>query len=372
MSHPPIRVLVVDDTITYRLLVTRALESLAGVEVVGTANTGAVALNRIRALSPDLITLDHEMPDMNGIQILETLRSEKISSGVVMVSSHTLQGARITIQALELGAFDFITKTGEGDRDTQFNRLRKELETVILRFRSRNPSPRSVQPALPEAKPSVGFSKSIQVLSPDFRGPLSAVLIGVSTGGPNALANLLPALPQDYPVPLLIVQHMPPKFTGILAESLDRKCALKVVEAEEGMIPQSGHAYLAPGGKHMKLRLSGRGALQIQITEEPPENSCRPSVDVLFRSAAETLPGNCCAVILTGMGRDGTAGLKRLRERGVWAVAESAESCVVFGMPKEAIDAGLVNRVLPLSQIAPELLRMATGPSGSPSLPLSR
>jgi two-component system chemotaxis response regulator CheB len=354
-----IRVLVVDDTVVFRRAISEALSGLPGVEVVGTASNGKLALARIQALQPDLLTLDVEMPEMNGIELLESLRTAGLSTGAIMLSSLTRRGGEMTVRALELGAFDFLPKPEAGTPADNVVLLRQQLAPMLRAFERR----RDVRTSLGVAPPRV---PPVEAAVEPSSGPPArrlsrlgarVVLIGVSTGGPAALATVLPSLPSDLGVPVLVVQHMPPMFTQPLADSLARKCAIRVKEAEEGELALPNCAYVAPGGKHLKVAIGGRGEILLRLTADPPENGCRPSVDYLFRSAALQIPGRSVAAILTGMGNDGTAGLKLLKRSGCISIAQDEASCVVFGMPKEAIAAGVVDTVVPLDQVAGAILR---------------
>jgi len=353
-----IRVLVVDDTVVFRRAVSDALAGLPGVEVVGTASNGRLGMARLAELEPDLITLDVEMPEMNGIEVLEAMAAAESKAGVIMLSALTTRGGELTVRALELGAFDFLTKPDAGTPQANLAELRSRLLPIIRAFERRREirsilggrSPRTVVAGeLPTASP--GLAKSLRRSGP----PL--VLIGVSTGGPGALARLVPALPADLGAPVFIVQHMPALFTGPLAESLNKKSAIRVCEAREGETAQPNCAYVAPGGRHMKLTAGGAREIIIRITDDPPENGCRPAVDYLFRSAALDFPGRSVAAVLTGMGKDGTAGLRMLKRSGCFAIAQDEASCVVFGMPNEAIQAGVVDTVAPLDAIAGVIVR---------------
>jgi two-component system chemotaxis response regulator CheB len=359
-----LKVLVVDDTILFRTVVADALRAIPGVEVVGTATGGRAALAKIAELQPDLVTLDIEMPGMNGLQVLDEMKKNRMDAGVIIVSAFTVQGGTYTVQALEKGAFDFITKpsggTIEQNRAAVLGALtplikafsRKREISVILRGKSP-----TAAPPPPAAKP-VSTGSDLTAVAARMerlsgRQKPEMVLIGVSTGGPAALAALLPAIPRDIGVPILIVQHMPPMFTQALAESLRGKCAIGVREAVSNEVIEPNIAYIAPGGKQMKISLSATDNKRtIIITDDPPENNCKPAVDYLFRSAAHSFPGKSMAVILTGMGSDGTMGLRLLKRHGCHVIAQEEHSCVVYGMPKAAFDAGMVDEVLPLDRIA--------------------
>jgi two-component system chemotaxis response regulator CheB len=356
------RVLVVDDASIFRRIVSEALSTIPGVELVGTAANGKQALGRIASLHPDLITLDIEMPEMNGLEVLEAMRTSGENTSVIMLSSLTVQGGRMTVRALESGAFDFITKPECGSPQDNMARLRENLRPMIQALARK----REIRSILN----SKGSEVSSPTAQPIFRAPVvqgrirsgpPIVLIGVSTGGPTALAEVLPALPAGIGAPVFIVQHMPPHFTEALAERLQTKCAIPVKEARDGEIACMSHAYLAQGGRHMKLAPGQHGEIVIRITDDPPENICRPSVDYLFRSVAQHFPGRSIAVILTGMGNDGTEGMRLLKLGGSPTIAQDEASCVVFGMPREAIRAGVVDTVVPLSKIAGAIVRAIAG-----------
>jgi two-component system chemotaxis response regulator CheB len=352
------RVLVVDDTSIFRRIVSDALSGIPGVEVVGTASNGKLALARLATLKPDLITLDIEMPEMNGIEMLAAMRGTGCKASVVMLSSLTVKGGEMTIQALEGGAFDFITKPEGRSPEESLGRLRDSLRPIVQAL-ARQREIRSIlkTPAAKAPAPtSAILPPAAAIRTPSRTGP-PIVLIGVSTGGPTALAEVLPAWPLKIGAPVFIVQHMPPLFTEALAQRLQSKSAIRVKEAQNGETAQADCVYLAPGGKQMKLARGSNGEIAIRITDDPPENACRPSVDYLFRSAALHFPGRSIAAILTGMGNDGTAGTRLLKRSGSFTIAQDEASCVVFGMPREAILAGVIDSVVPLNKIADAILR---------------
>lgn len=389
------RVVVADDSALFRRLITTVLASLPEVEVVGQAANGKQALQRVHELTPDLLTLDMEMPELNGLEVLDALQKSGENVAVLIISAFTHQGGRQTIQALQKGAFDFITKPDlsglEQIREALRAELAPRLKAQSLRFKVRNilrnstaaapihPAASPVHPAPihPAASPIHPAAPPIRAASPTWMTSLEGintrmnrlagtikpemVLIGVSTGGPNALAGLLPALPGDLGVPVLIVQHMPPLFTQSLAENLTAKCALQVCEAAHGENLEPNTVYIAPGGRQMRLAPGDGGRKMIQITDDPPENNCRPSVDYLFRSVANQFSGRAMAVILTGMGSDGMLGLRLLKRHGCFVIAQDEPSCVVYGMPKAAVDAGVVDVVLPLEAIAGRIVAAIQG-----------
>ena len=355
------RVLVVDDTALFRRVISDALSGIDNVEVAGSARNGKLALSRLATLAPDVMTLDIEMPEMNGLEVLDALKASGSQTGVIVLSSHTLRGGALTIRALELGAFDFVTKPEGGSVQESVLQLRSRMQPIIRAFERRKEirsilSGAAAKPASALLPPTSVHQtpappRTIRRLVAPF------VLIGVSTGGPAALAELLPSIPAEFKAPIFIVQHMPPLFTKPLAQSLQSKCAIRVKEASDGEIAESGCAYIAPGGRHMKLAPVPPGGIMISISDDPPENNCRPSVDYLFRSAALHFPCRAVAAILTGMGNDGAQGSKLLKRRGCYTIAQDEASCVVFGMPREAILTGAVDTVAPLSKIAATIIR---------------
>ena len=354
-----LKVLVVDDTIVYRKILSDVLADFPSVEVVGTASNGKIALSRIESLKPDLITLDVEMPVMDGVQTLEEIHKLQLGIGVIMVSTLTKKGSEITMKALELGAFDFVTKPDSESREENIKQIRAALAPRINHFLKRfefkkalkgdraqkkEEKPREPRPAQPSrAQARSAYEKS------------DIVAIGISTGGPNALTKMLPMLPGNLGVPVAIVQHMPPLFTKSLAESLNQKCALEVKEVQDGETVRKNVVYIAPGGKQTKIVAGANQARIFRVTDDPPENNCKPSVDYLFRSVAREYKSKVTGVIMTGMGNDGTLGLKVMKSFGAVTMGQDADTCVVYGMPKIAWDAGVVDMEVPLEKIAAEI-----------------
>jgi len=363
MLTKKIKVLVVDDTIVYRKAVSDVLGEIPGVEVVGVAHNGKIALSKIRLLQPDLLTLDIEMPEMNGIEVLEHLKKEAPNVSAIMVSTLTAEGGDMTMKALELGAYDFLLKPSTTNIADSKKQLRILLTPLIKAFLTgkttvgsmgtrpqKTSRPSLVRPRQPGAQ-AAGASVA-------RRGKSEIIALGISTGGPNALNRMMPMIPGDIGVPIVLVQHMPPVFTRSLAGSLNAKCAITVKEAEDGEAIQANVAYIAPGGKQMKLVASadGRNRL-IKITDDPPENSCKPSVDYLFRSIGDYYVGRATAVIMTGMGADGTKGLEVLKKKGTIVIGQDQASCVVYGMPKVPAQKGLIDVVAPLDRKADEIVK---------------
>ena len=352
-----VRVLVVDDSVVVRRAITLAIETDPQLEVVGIASSGELALQKVDQLNPDVVTLDVEMPGMNGLETLTELRKRRPTLRIVMVSNLTQGGAAVTIEALSRGADDCASKSSGGHSiEESVALLRDQLCPKLkqfFRFKTKaadTPSPTSPSPNL---------------LSPPLSRPLptadiSAIVLGISTGGPTALAELVPALGKDLHVPLLIVQHMPPMFTRLLAERLDSKSSMSVVEAVHGMAVEPGKVYIAPGDFHMRVcRASNR--VEIALDQAPQENCCRPAVDVLFRSAAEVWGKHSAAVVMTGMGKDGLAGARSLWAAGAPILAQDEDTSVVWGMPGEIVRAKLADQVLPLADISGALIALARG-----------
>jgi len=342
-------------------------------EVAGTAANGTIALAKIEQLKPDIITLDIEMPEMDGLQTLKAIRKNHPRLPVIMFSTLTERGGVATLEALSLGASDYVTKPANiGSVPQAIKRVQEELIPKIKALCSHllpttalSPAP---QNANGEAKPSRVAPVEYQTtVGAGSRASLIEILaIGVSTGGPNALAELFSALPSDFPVPIVIVQHMPPIFTKLLAERLESKSALKVAECVAGEPLQPGRVWIAPGGYHMTVEREA-GRVRLRTNQDPPENSCRPAVDVLFRSVAKAYGAGTLAVILTGMGQDGLRGCEAIRNARGQILVQDKTTSVVWGMPGIVAQIGLANKVLPLDQIAPEIVRrVRTGRSTVP------
>jgi len=352
-------ILIVDDSLIFRKIVQKCLEGEDDIQVIGSVRNGLKAVEFIKSQRPDLVTLDIEMPEMNGIQTLSAIQEINTADetfapiGVIMLSAFTKKGADITIKALEAGAFDFITKPEGNDQQKNYSTLRRQLLAKIRYFTSRRIASQNKQcpPVIikEESVPEKEETKEPVTLITQTK--YKAILIGVSTGGPRALMSLIPDLCQRTNIPVMIVQHMPPKFTESLAESLNSKSRFQVVEAKNNQVIKNEHVYIAPGGKHMLVKKKG-AELIIHTNEDPPIHGCRPSVDVLFQSASHVYGKDVIAVILTGMGTDGTEGLSYLKQRGVYVIAQDEASSVVWGMPGSAVRAGLANDIQPLDKIA--------------------
>ena len=348
---PKIRVLIVDDSVLVRRMVSNALSSHPQLEVVGVAANGHIALAKIPQINPDAVLLDVEMPEMDGLETLVAIRKTYPRLLVVMFSSVTERGAAVTLDAIALGATDYVTKPANmSSKEAVMGYLRDQLIPKIreLCAGKSNSLPTAVHPQVSPRQQLPNFPTSALPR-------VEIVAIGVSTGGPNALMAILPAFAANLPVPLLIVQHMPPLFTKRLAERLDGNCQIQVAEGFSGAILQPGQAWIAPGDFHMIVERESTRA-HLRTHQEPPENSCRPAVDVLFRSVAKTYGAGTLAVVLTGMGQDGLHGCKCIREAGGQVLVQDEASSVVWGMPGRVANAGLADRVLPLSQLASEII----------------
>ena len=339
----PIRVLVVDDSAAVRRLLRLALSEDPELEICGVAANGKIALAQLEQNVPDVVTLDIEMPEMDGLAALAQIRKTHPRLPVIMFSTLTERGAVATLDALALGASDYVTKGATVSDPTQASASIRQQLVPRIKSLCRKIELTPLQ------------TRECRTSGRNSHAPVELVAIGTSTGGPNALAQVLAALPADFSVPMVIVQHMPATFTRFLAERLSLVCALPVREAAGGTKLQPGTVWIAPGDHH--LILSGiRSNCSLQLIQTPPENSCRPSVDVLFRSVAQVFGEGCLAVIMTGMGQDGGRGAEVIRSSGGRVWAQDAATSVVWGMPGFVVENGLAQRVLPLSVIGREIV----------------
>ncbi|GHC33044.1 protein-glutamate methylesterase/protein-glutamine glutaminase [Aidingimonas halophila] len=344
MSAAKIKVLCVDDSALIRDLMTEIINSHDDLEVVAVAPDPLAARDLIKQHNPDVLTLDVEMPRMDGLDFLERLMRLR-PMPVLMVSSLTQAGSEVTLRALELGAVDFLAKPSLGIRSgmMEYGEVIAEKIRAAARSRPRQARSKNKPAPRPVEAPMVSSEKLL--------------IIGASTGGTEAIRNVLEPLPPNCPA-VMITQHMPGGFTRSFAERLDKLCRITVKEAQEGERVLPGHAYIAPGDTHLKLGRSGANYV-VRLDSGAPVNRHRPSVDVLFRSAANVAGRNAIGVLLTGMGKDGAAGLLEMKQAGARTVAQDEESCVVFGMPREAIAMGAADDVVPLMDIAPRLMKLA-------------
>ncbi|WP_297211668.1 MULTISPECIES: protein-glutamate methylesterase/protein-glutamine glutaminase [Thermodesulfovibrio] len=347
-----IKVLIVDDSAFMRKALTSMLQEDPEIKVVGTARDGVEALQMIQDLRPDVVTMDVEMPRMDGITALKEIMS-KCPVPVIMVSSLTTEGAKVTLEALDLGAVDFIPKN-LSELSVNIVKIKGMLLDKIKTIGRRG---------IVKRKPFVKTAES-KIETPKIEVPkaristerkVGIVSIGTSTGGPKALQEIIPKLPKDFPVPIVVAQHMPPNFTKPFSERLDQLSQLSVKEAEEGETIKPGIVYVAPGRGHMRLKRRGIETF-ISISEDKEEFIYRPSVDALMLSVAECFPGRSLGVILTGMGNDGARGCKKIKETGGRVFAQNEETCVVYGMPRAVVEAGLADKIVSLDEMAGEII----------------
>lgn len=345
-----LKALVVDDSALYRKIVRDVLSTIPGVEVIGAASNGRLAVDQIASLKPDVVTLDLEMPELDGAGVLRELSARNESVLSIMVSAFTTRGAQATTTALGLGAFDFVLKPTSGSLEDSFAQLRAELAPKIDACRARVSRRGACTPT--QAQPSNCTDPSTMSMA-----AAGVIGVGVSTGGPQALGRFLPKLPASLPCPLVIVQHMPPMFTKSLAEDLNTRCSLSVSEAQDGQPLRAGEVLIAPGGKQLRVERVAGGVVA-RVTDDPPERNCKPAVDYLFRSLAECYGHETVGVILTGMGDDGTLGAGAIKRAGGRILAQDSESCVVYGMPRAVAEAGHVDFVGPTDTLAAKLLEL--------------
>ncbi|MGD0129006.1 MAG: chemotaxis response regulator protein-glutamate methylesterase [Terriglobia bacterium] len=351
-----IRVLVVDDSVVVRRMLSDSLSADPELEVVGSAANGNIALARIPQLNPDLVILDVEMPELDGLETLKRIRQTHLSLPVIMFSTLTQRGAAATLDALSLGANDYVTKPANvGGVQQALEHIRTELIPKVKIF-GRKATDRDIVTARRIVTPAPSGSKNMAVLRRPTPGRVEVVAIGISTGGPNALSELFPTFPADFSVPIVVVQHMPPVFTKLLADRLEAKSNIQVEEGSPGQAVEAGHAFIAPGDYHMIVQKEDR-AVRIRTNQEPPENSCRPAVDVLFRSVAETYGAGVLGVVMTGMGQDGLRGCEHIRKAGGRVIVQDEATSVVWGMPGYVASAGLADQVLPLNELGSEIVR---------------
>lgn len=367
---PDLKILIVDDAVIYRQILTRIVSGFDGVVLMGTAPNGRIALGKVALNPPDLVLLDAFMPELDGLETLKVLKADYPQVDVVMLSGLDHETADLTVKALEAGALDFIPKPRKSEAAENAAELRGALARLIPVARSHK-YVRQIQnlsgtkPARPAAPAARSAPEPIPPASPPPAprsrfGRIDVVAIGVSTGGPNALQMVVPRLAADFPVPILVVQHMPPMFTASLAERLNAASAIRVREGADGEFPRPGVMYLARGGRHMVARRAPDGQVALGLTDAPPVNSCRPSVDVLLRSLGMAYDGRVLSVILTGMGNDGLAGVTALARRGGYTLVQDQATSVVWGMPGAVVEAGKADEVVPLGLVAERIARLVS------------
>jgi len=346
----PIQTLIVDDSVVARRVISEIFAAEPDFEVLGTAPNGRLALTKIERLRPDLVTLDIDMPELDGMQTLAEIRSRFPAVRVIMVSNLTQRGASVTVEALFNGASDYVTKatrtsSPEEARQLLRDQLLPKARAIMGSSAANVPVPRRT------ADPSARRPRSVR--------PAEIVVIGSSTGGPNALTEVLAGLPKDFPAPIVIVQHLPANFTAFLAKRLDAAGPLSVHEAASGDRVAPGQVWIAPGNRHLEVHRAS-GGFELRTTDGPLVNSCRPAADVLFRSVSAAFGDATLAVVLTGMGQDGLDGCRSIRRAGGQIIAQDRETSVVWGMPGQVTEAGLADSVLPISEIGAEIVRRVT------------
>ncbi|MCE0534446.1 chemotaxis response regulator protein-glutamate methylesterase [Kineosporia rhizophila] len=350
MSGSLIRVLIVDDSVVIRRLIKEILDADPRIEVVGVAHNGQVAIGKVEELKPDAVTMDIEMPVMNGVDAVRALRKTHPRLPIVMFSTLTERGASATMDALAAGASDYVTKPANvGSVMESRKNISEQLVPKLVALTGARKVVGVARAPMPPPQPPAGQSRASGTTR--RTQPFGLLAIGSSTGGPDALATVLSALPGELPVPVVITQHMPPVFTKMLAQRLNSTCKLSISEAAEGDSVERGKVLIAPGGLHMELKTRGTGVF-VHLSDAPPENFCRPAVDVMFRSVAAVYRNRVLAVVLTGMGKDGALGAGVIRAAGGEVFAQDEATSVVWGMPGATVMAGQADRVLPLEQMA--------------------
>jgi two-component system chemotaxis response regulator CheB len=351
-----IQIMIVDDSLVVRKVLANVLSTDPGLAIAGWASNGRLALAKLQTLRPDIILLDIEMPEMNGLETIPEIRKILPHTPIIMFSTLTERGAEATFDALALGASDYLAKPSDQNMEATSEAIQRDLVPKIKALcnfpvRAPNPVASTPSPDPPSRRPEIRFH------APSLRSTLLKIItIGVSTGGPDALARLLPSFPANFPLPVVIAQHMPPVFTMLLAKRLASKCALPVREGQTGDLLAPSCVWIAPGDYHMVVQEEDR-QMRLRTHQGPRENFCRPSVDVLFRSVAAAYGANSLGVILTGMGQDGLKGCEALSAAGASVIVQDEASSVVWGMPGFVARAGLAEKVLPLDQIGGEIIR---------------
>ena len=348
-----LRILIVDDSTLHRKLIKEALGTLPETEIVGYATNGNEALLQAETLQPDVITLDIEMPGMDGIEVLSRLQHRNFEGEVIIVSCHTREGAPLTIKALELGAFDFILKPEHTTLDENLKQLREMMAPMLAAIARRKELKKLLKGVSVEQEAdfdTAAVERNEWPTSSSSDKSSRIIVIGISTGGPKVLREIIPQFPPDLKVPILIIQHMPEGYTSEFAKNLDGISRIAVKEAESGELIQPETVYIAPGGRQLKVGMGTFGRI-ILITDDPPENNCRPSVDYCFRSVAKLYGAEAIGVVMTGMGSDGAIGSQLLKRCGAKIIVQDEATSVVFGMPKSVIDSGVADMVCPTNQI---------------------
>lgn len=352
-----VKILVVDDSISYRQIMLAVIDKISDAKCVGTAASGQIALRKINMLQPDLVLLDVVMPEMDGVETLQHIKQQYPAIEAIMISSFNMNATKETLRSLQIGALDFVAKPQVSNPEQGIVELVKYLQPLIHLVQTKKYATFSRRPYSETVQEKTSLAAIAQPdngsnLNRPPKRKFDLIVIGISTGGPKALDQLIPKLNAAMPCPIIIVQHMPPMFTESLAMKLNEETSLQVSEARGGEKLTAGHIYIAPGGKHLILRAQLDGSFCLAVNEMPPVNNCRPSVDVLFRSVAATFKGNVLAVVMTGMGRDGTDGVRMLKRHGGQCIVQDQDSSVVWGMPGSVFEAGLADEVVSLNQLS--------------------
>lgn len=357
-----IKTLIVDDSAAYRQILSMVAKSFDEIEIIDTASNGKIAIEKLEKTDVNLVFLDVFMPEMDGIETLQTIKIKFPKILVILISGQTTRNADITVKALEIGALDFILKPTGNDPNKNIEMLKNSFQRVLqfikikLNLKSFDiPTSSNINKYIKHSNITKPVSKSLN-MTKNF----SVLAIASSTGGPEALTKFIPFLPKNLHIPVVLVQHMPPLFTKFLAENLNKKSALNVVEVEDGQEILPGTVYIAPGGKHFTVQLVNNKKIA-KLNDDPPENSCRPSADVLFRSLPEAFSNDILCVVLTGMGQDGMKGVSIMKTNRCYCITQSAKTCVVYGMPKAVDDANLSDISLDLEQIPNQIQSLVKG-----------
>lgn len=350
-----ISILIVDDSSVYRYIIKSILEKIPGIKEIGMAYNGKIALQKIRHNQPDLVILDLDMPEMNGLETLKNIRILSPKIITVMITSHSSQKHYLSIEALSRGALDIILKPDEIEMSKNIEILTRHLSSIVQIARDK----KHIKVLMHGIKTTDKNKEASAFKRRIGQARIDAIAIAISTGGPATLRMLIPKLPDNINVPVFIVQHMPETFTKVLADTLDRESFLNVVEASHGDEVKPNTVYIAPGGRQMKIVRNQETRIpEFYITNDPPENYCRPSADYLFRSLAPVYGGNLLCIIMTGMGEDGVNGSKTLKALNATVFAQDEETSVVFGMPREAIKANVVDKIIPIDKMADEIVNL--------------
>ncbi|MCK5683546.1 chemotaxis-specific protein-glutamate methyltransferase CheB [bacterium] len=365
-----LKILIVDDTIFYRKLLSNIVKEIDDINLMGVASNGKLALQKISLSAPDLVLMDIAMPVMDGLEALEKIKTNHPEVDVVMVSGIDKEAASMTVKALEIGALDFIAKPKAASPDEAIAELKSELTPIITLAKTRKYAKEAREASRGGSQTTANRSRTFAVKTSTSPSPsarafkkrsiprIDLVAIGVSTGGPNALKQIIPKISKDLPVPILAVQHMPPIFTTTLAESLNNISEISVVEGKMDQSVEKGVMYLAPGGRHMVVRKIGSSLIKLGLIDSAPVHNCRPAVDILFRSIGMAFGGNVLTVILTGMGSDGLSGVAAIRRKGGYSLVQDEKSCVVWGMPGAVVKANEADEVYAQDKIADRIMEI--------------